>query len=360
MGDYNSAYTGLQIDSAIEKVTTNVYTKSEVDSSLLSKADVSDIPTQTSDLTNDSGFITKAINDLTNYYLKSETYTKAEINNLISTIPIFSIEVVQELPTTEISATTVYLVPSNSETEDIYKEYIYVNNDWELLGIQKADLSNYYNKTETNTLLNAKANTNDLSTVATSGSYNDLSNKPTIPTATSDLTNDSNFVSSSSLSTVATSGSYNDLSNKPTIPTIESGTWTPELGVTSGNLPTYSPYYTKGQYYRIGKLVYIILDCRFQIENVTDVIGYACIKGLPFTSMSIRSTTRQALTMSRCEGLAYSPGAVGYVLNGSTQLNLLDITGKNQQSYILNSTANSSGNYYRDFYIVFSGCYLSS
>ncbi len=33
----------------------------------------------------------------------------------------------------------------------------------------------------------------DLSTIATSGSYNDLLNKPSIPTKTSDLTNDSHF-----------------------------------------------------------------------------------------------------------------------------------------------------------------------
>jgi hypothetical protein len=126
-----------------------------------------------------------------------------------------------------------------------------------------------------------------ISDVAVSGSYDDLSNKPTIPTKTSDLTNDSDFVDatdlatkqdtlvsgtniktinnqsilgegnieiqggggdqvqsdwnesdntkvdyiknkpdlsiyaqSSSLATVATSGSYNDLSNKPTIPTV--------------------------------------------------------------------------------------------------------------------------------------------
>ena len=65
------------------------------------------VPTKTSDLTNDSGFITNSVNDLTNY-------TK----------------------------------------------------------------------------------TSDLSSVATSGSYNDLSNKPTVPTKTSDLTNDSNFLTS--------------------------------------------------------------------------------------------------------------------------------------------------------------------
>ena len=64
-----------------------------------------------------------------------------------------------------------------------------------------------------------------------SGNYNDLTNKPTIPTNTSDLTNDSNFISTSSTAglikndgTIDTtsystfSGSYTDLSNKPTIP----------------------------------------------------------------------------------------------------------------------------------------------
>lgn len=55
------------------------------------------------------------------------------------------------------------------------------------------NLSNYYTKNETDTLLENKVNTSDLSTVATSGSYNDLSNKPSIPNKTSDLTNDSNF-----------------------------------------------------------------------------------------------------------------------------------------------------------------------
>ena len=57
----------------------------------------------------------------------------------------------------------------------------------------------------------------DLATVATSGSYADLSNKPSLATVAtsgsySDLSN------KPSLATVATSGSYNDLSNKPTIP----------------------------------------------------------------------------------------------------------------------------------------------
>lgn len=93
--------------------------------------------------------------------------------------------------------------------------------------------------------LGGKANTSDLSSVATSGSYTDLSNKPTIPTKTSDLTNDSNFVPSSSLATVATSGSYNDLSNTPTIPTKTSDLTNDSNFVSSSSLATVA---TSGSY----------------------------------------------------------------------------------------------------------------
>lgn len=49
------------------------------------KADVIlDIPTKVSQLENDSEYVNKEVNNLTNYYKKSETYTKTEIDNLIS------------------------------------------------------------------------------------------------------------------------------------------------------------------------------------------------------------------------------------------------------------------------------------
>lgn len=81
------------------------------------------------------------------------------------------------------------------------------------------------------TALNAKANSADLATVATSGSYNDLSNKPTIPAAqvNSDWNANSGvarILNKPTLATVATSGSYADLSNKPTIPTVNNATLT--------------------------------------------------------------------------------------------------------------------------------------
>lgn len=105
------------------------------------------VPTQTSQLTNNSGYITKAVSDLANYYLKSETLTKTEINALVSAIPKFTISVVTSLPTSNISETTVYLVKSGT-SGDLYTEYIYVNNAWEVLGSQKVDLTGYAKLTD--------------------------------------------------------------------------------------------------------------------------------------------------------------------------------------------------------------------
>ena len=50
-----------------------------------------------------------------------------------------------------------------------------------------------------------------------SGDYNDLTNKPDIPSATSDLTNDSGFITAADVP-AGFSGDYNDLTNKPSIP----------------------------------------------------------------------------------------------------------------------------------------------
>ena len=73
-----------------------------------------------------------------------------------STTPKFSIKVVTELPTTNISSTTIYLLKTGEEDSNLYSEYIYVNNKWELRGTQKMDLSNYYTKEEVDKMLQWK------------------------------------------------------------------------------------------------------------------------------------------------------------------------------------------------------------
>lgn len=104
-----------------------------------------------------------------------------------------------------------------------------------------------------------------------SGEYDDLYNKPTIPSKTSDLTNDSGFITGYTetdpifKSHVASlinqndidnwnaksdfSGSYNDLTNKPTIPTADGTTIVDNNGVFSavggsGGPKVYSVTYT--------------------------------------------------------------------------------------------------------------------
>lgn len=90
----------------------------------------------------------------------SDYYTKAEVNQLISVIPRFDIEVVQSLPVQDISETTIYLVPSSDpQTRNSYDEFIYVSNQWEQIGSTAIDLSDYYTKTEVDTALFGKQNT---------------------------------------------------------------------------------------------------------------------------------------------------------------------------------------------------------
>lgn len=100
------------------------------------------IPTKTSDLTNNSGFITKAVNDLTNYYLKSETYTKEEVQSLISAINSVTLQKVESLPEMG-ESNVIYLVPKSGSGNDIYDEYIFIDGKPEHIGSTQVDLSNY-------------------------------------------------------------------------------------------------------------------------------------------------------------------------------------------------------------------------
>lgn len=71
--------------------------------------------------------------DLSNFATKAD----------VSAIPKFAIEVVAELPTENISETTVYLVNHGHGDRDIYDEWIYVNSTWEKIGNTDVDLTAY-------------------------------------------------------------------------------------------------------------------------------------------------------------------------------------------------------------------------
>lgn len=78
------------------------------------------------------------------------------VDELLDLIPKFDIKVVESLPTTEISKSTLYLVVNNAgKNNNLYTEYIWLENvgeagHWEKLGEQELDLSGYYTAEDTN------------------------------------------------------------------------------------------------------------------------------------------------------------------------------------------------------------------
>lgn len=96
---------------------------------------------------------------LYNFQARLEAGANITINgNVISATPGIKLTVVETLPTEDIDTDTIYLVPKeDTETNNIYDEYIYVNNEWEKIGTTEIDLTNFYTKPETDKLLDDKA-----------------------------------------------------------------------------------------------------------------------------------------------------------------------------------------------------------
>ena len=128
------------------------------------------IPKLVSELQNDAGYITKDVNDLVSYY------NKTEVDNMISTIPKFSIKVVDALPTEDISPTTIYLL--RVDGDDHFQEWVYIDGEWDKLGDGNIDLSDYATYNYVDGKLATKADIASLSAVAFSGRYEDLTGQP--------------------------------------------------------------------------------------------------------------------------------------------------------------------------------------
>lgn len=132
--------------------------KSDIANLQTNKADKSEIP----DVSN---FVTRSVDNLLNYYLKSETYTKEQVNQLISTITSVRFELVNELPSTG-ENNIIYLVPSsNPKTRNVKDEFIWINNAWEQIGSTSIDLSDYVTTTQLNIALSNYTTTNQLNTL---------------------------------------------------------------------------------------------------------------------------------------------------------------------------------------------------
>lgn len=75
----------------------------------------------------------------------------AELKQLIESK--FTKEIVTELPTEDINPYCIYMIlKTDPETDNVYDEWVYINNNWEYLGNTKVDMTQYYTKQEVNQL----------------------------------------------------------------------------------------------------------------------------------------------------------------------------------------------------------------
>lgn len=276
----------VETDLADYAKTTDIPTDYLTADDLAGYAQTSAIPTATSDLTNDSGFITASVNNLANYTLTSALSTVATSGSYNDLTNKPSIPEAYTLPTAstttlggvKVDGTTVTIedgvISAHATSTGGTSDYVALTNKPQIggveltgnkslsdLGIQPAGTylteipAEYVTETELNgkgyltavpaeyvteTELNGKgyitsaalegyAQTSEIPTdYLTDADLEGYAQTSDIPTATSDLTNDSGFITNSvnnltnytltsGLAAVATSGSYNDLSNKPTI-----------------------------------------------------------------------------------------------------------------------------------------------
>ena len=162
----NSGYTASQWAALNSGITSGLVaklnllpTKAELDALLNAKAPQATTYTKSEVDALIANFITASVNNLVNYYLKSDTYTKAEVQQLIDAVKQFTYVSVAELPTASADTMNkIYLVPStNPQTKNVKDEFITIANtdqgtttySWEQIGTTTIDLSGYYTSQQT-------------------------------------------------------------------------------------------------------------------------------------------------------------------------------------------------------------------
>ena len=189
-----------------EVVWADGYDDTAIWTAVNGKQDVSTLETDVAAL----GFVKNTVNNLLNYYLKTETYTQAEVNALISGMSGFTYEIYASLSDIANPAHNVlYLIGPTGSGSDKYEEYVYPVNDFVKIGDTSIDLSGYVTTSDLNTALAVYTTTTDLTTLLAGYQtkidannkldYSLLDNTPTIPSDTNDLTNGAGFITSSDI-----------------------------------------------------------------------------------------------------------------------------------------------------------------
>ena len=96
------------------------------------------------------------VNNINNTSTGILAQAKQYTNQQIALQTHLSFSIVNDLPSSDISTSTIYLKPMGGSSPNTYEEYIYINSKWEIIGTTKTDLSDYYTKTQVDNLLNSK------------------------------------------------------------------------------------------------------------------------------------------------------------------------------------------------------------
>lgn len=225
--DWNDTPTDTSVPS--EKLTKDTLDL-KLDSSDAFSGDYEDlnnkptIPSKITDLTNDSNFIEKSS---TNGLVKNDG--TVDTTQYLSSLPAHNHDdryYTESEVDTALGGKQATLV-SGTNIKTINNQSLLGQGNITIQGGGTVTVDDSLSTTSTNpvqnkiitTALNGKAESSSLSTVATSGSYNDLFNKPTIPSKISDLTNDSDFIETSSTTglikndgTIDTTSYYSNIS----------------------------------------------------------------------------------------------------------------------------------------------------
>ena len=238
----------LTDDSTHRTVTdvekTNWSNKSDFSGNYNDLTNKPSIPTKTSDLTNDNGFIDNSVNNLTNYTLAVDTGSSIDLSMNSTTYELTlslknSAGTVLNSKSVDLPIETMVV---NGRYDNINKKIVLVLDNGNTIDVPVGDLvaglqseitsnnklasdlvddTNQVNKFVSASEKQTWNNKSDFS-----GDYEDLSNKPTIPEDLSDLNDDATHRLVTDIEKTTWnnksnfSGSYNDLTDKPTIPVV--------------------------------------------------------------------------------------------------------------------------------------------
>ena len=148
--NYDAAYTHSQSAHAPANAEQNVIESVKVNGTALTvenKAVDVPVPLISTDISADSASNAKTASAKAVYdYVASTIAGVASISFRILTSGEYNSETL--VPTVTGSASYIYLVPITGATNNIYKEFIFVNNAFECIGSTEVDLSGYIRTTD--------------------------------------------------------------------------------------------------------------------------------------------------------------------------------------------------------------------